>query len=191
MDVLTYDELRVIEREERDKKSLSTLGDGFLDRYYSYVKDKQRVLDKSDDNLIAKKVKERTKSELFNARNSFKKIFEYRLKKVFDQVMLDLRMGVKPDFSGLITQEQKFYKEVNKLLLEHFNNLSERKLKKDNASSQVKDSNVLVRFVKDFPEFVWKDKTLGPFKAEDVANLPVDVVKLLFDKEVIQEVLSE
>lgn len=49
---------------------------------------------------------------------------------------------------------------------------------------------MLVRFVKDFPEFAWNDLVLGPFNVEDVANLPGDVAKLLLSKEVVKEVLN-
>ncbi|MBD3312236.1 hypothetical protein GF352_02150 [archaeon] len=191
MDVLTYDELRMVEREERDNNKLTELDDEFLNRYKAYIADKQRVLDKSDDNIIAKKVKERTKQELFNARKSFKNIFEYRARKVFDQVMVDLRMGVSPEFKGLLSSEQEVYSSVRKLLKKHFNQLVKAKLKKDDASPEIKDDNLLVRFVKDFPEFAWKDLTLGPFKSEDVANLPREAVKLLLQKEVVKEVLRE
>lgn len=190
MNVLTYDELRMIEREERDSKKLFELGDDFLDRYKAYIADKQRVLDKSDDNIIAKKVKERTKQELFNARNSFKSIFELRARKIFNQVMVDLRMGVNPEFKGLLSSEKRVYSSVKELLKKHFNQLVKGKLKKVDASPQIKDDNVLVRFVEDFPEFAWKDLTLGPFKVEDVANLPQEAAKLLFEKEVIKEVLK-
>lgn len=191
MDVLTYDELRMVEREERDNNKLTELDDEFLNRYKAYIADKQRVLDKSDDNIIAKKVKERTKQELFNARKSFKNIFEYRARKVFDQVMVDLRMGVSPEFKGLLSSERGVYSSVRDLLKKHFNRLVKAKLKKDDASPEIKDDNVLVRFVKDFPEFAWKDLTLGPFKSEDVANLPREAVKLLLRKEVVKEVLKE
>lgn len=188
MDVLTYDELRVIEREERDNKKLSTLGQDFLDRYYSYVRDKQKVLDKSDDNLIAKKVKDRTKDELFNARNSFKSIFEYRARKVFDQVLLDMRMGVSPELDGLLDFEKKAYEGMRQVLSDHFNSLNKGNLKKGVNSQKIKDNNLLVRFVKDLPEFAWEGLTLGPFSSEDVANLPKEAVRLLLDKGVVKEV---
>jgi len=192
MDVLTYDELRMIEREERSNKQLFELSEDFIERFHAYVNDKQRVLDKSDDNIIAQKVKERTKSELFNARNSFKRISECRVKKIFDQVMLDLRMGVNPDFKGLLPFEKEFYEKTRSALSDHFDQLVKRKLKKEDSSQPlVKDNNVLVRFVKEFPEFVWNDLTLGPFSPEDVANLPLDAVKLLLSKGVVKEVLGE
>jgi DNA replication initiation complex subunit (GINS family) len=191
MDLLTYDELRVIERDERDNKKLCSLGEDFLERYYSYVKDKQKVLDKSDDNLIAKKVKERTKNELFNARNSFSSIFEYRARKIFDQVLLDMRMGVSPELEGLLDFEKKAYDSIKQVLSDHFKALSKGNLKKGNDYQEIKDNNLLVRFVKDFPEFAWKNLTLGPFASQDVANLPREAVGLLLDKGVVKEVIDD
>lgn len=191
MDLLTYDELRLLERKERSDKKLGDLGPDFLDRYQAYISDKLRVMDKSDDNIIAAKVKERTKIELANARNSFKNLCEYRVKKVFEQALVDLRMGVKPDNVGLTDSEMKLYDSIRNSLAIHFDSIVKAKLKKG-ASNQpiIKDDNDLVRFVKDLPEFVYQDMTLGPFVAEDVANLPRDVVKLLLSKGVVKEVLS-
>ena len=191
MDVLTYDELRVLEREERDNNKLSNLDDDFIDRFQSYVNDKQRVMDKGDDNVIASRVKERTKIELINARNSFKRLFEYRSRKVFNQVLIDLRMGVKPDFAGFLVLEKDFYDSVRQVVSSYFNQVIKRKLKKPDEYPEVKDDNVLVRFVRDFPEFAWDDKTLGPFIKEDVANLPQSVVNLLLKKEVIKVMLND
>ncbi len=191
MDVLTYDELRVIEREERSSNKLTVISEDFIQRFHDYVADKQRVLDKSDDNLIAAKVKERTSKELFNARNSFKSIFEYRSHKIFNQVLLDLRMGVKPDFSELTSFEKKLYEGIKNVLQDFFNSISKGKLKKGVSSTPIKDNNLLVRFVSDLPEFVWGESSLGPFARDDVANLPVEVVKLLLNKKVVKVVLNE
>jgi|GEM_PF-2937961 len=188
MDVLTYDELRMVEREERSSNGLCALSVDFLERFQAYVSDKQRVLNKSDENLIAKKVKERTKSELQNARNSFKRIFEHRARKVYDQVMIDLRMGVSPDHVNLLPVEADLYEFLRLRLAKHFDSLTKRKFKKEADAQPIKDNNTLVRFVKELPEFVWGELTLGPFKPEDVANLPNEVVKLLLDKGLIKEV---
>ena len=191
MDLLTYDELRMIEREERSNNGLCELSGDFIERFNAYVSDKQRVLNKSDDNVIAKKVKERTIGELTNAQNSFKRVIECRARKVFDQVLIDLRMGVKPDYTGLLLVERRLYDSLRQSLSGHFDGLTKRKLKKDCDFQPIKDDNLLVRFVKDFPEFAWNDLTLGPFKAEDVANLPKGAVNLLISKEVVKEVLNE
>lgn len=191
MNLLTYDELRSLERRERDSSSLVDLGIDFIDRFNSYVLDKQRVLDKSDDNIIAAKVKERSVVELSNARNSFRSIVELRSRKIFNQAFIDLRMGSSPDFAFYADSEKVFYNEVKALLSNYLNDLSKGKLKKEDVSPEIKDNNILVRFVKEFPEFAWGDKVLGPFNQEDVANLPADVAQLLLSKEVIKVMLNE
>ncbi len=188
-DLLTYDELRVIERNERDSTKLVALDESFIDRFNAYVADKQSVLDKSDDNVIAARVKERTKSELLNAKKSFKGVFESRARKVFNQVLIDSRMGARPELAGMLSFEKEFYNQLKGLLASHFNQIEGRKLKKEDAPV-LNDNNVLVRFIRDFPEFAWNDSTLGPFNQEDIANLPRDAVKLLLDKEVVKEVLN-
>ncbi|MFA5406341.1 MAG: hypothetical protein WC307_03210 [Candidatus Nanoarchaeia archaeon] len=190
MDLLTYDELRVVERNERESNKLTDVDESFIDRFNSYIIDKQSMLDKSDDNIIAQKVKERTKNELVNARKSFKGVFEHRAKKIFNQVLVDTRMGVKPETEGMLSFEAILYNQLRNTLNDYFNQLTGRKLKKED-NPVLNDNNVLVRFINDFPEFAWGQSTLGPFKQEDVANLPLSVVKLLLEKEAIKEVLSE
>jgi DNA replication initiation complex subunit (GINS family) len=191
LNVLTYDELRMIEREERAGGRLCKIEPDFIERFLAYVDEKQRVLDKNDDNVIAAKVKERTRSELMNAKTSYKNIFEARAHKVFTQAFIDIRMGANPDLIGLLDFEKDFYNKTKTLINDHLSITFKGKVKKEDEIIGFNDNNnVLVRFIKDFPEFAWNDLTLGPFKTEDVANLPKDVIKLLLSKEVVKEVLN-
>ncbi len=188
MDVLTYDEIRMIEREERDSTKITGIDENFLDRFKAYEEDKLRVLRKSDDNVIARKVKERTSKELANARNSFKSIFELRARKIFNQALTDIRMGVEPDTKSLLGFEKELYMQVRKLLEEHFSHISKGKLKKE--AVPIKDKNTLVRFIKDLPAFAWGQMSLGPFKEGDIANLPKDVAGVLLKKGAVKAVLN-
>jgi DNA replication factor GINS len=55
--------------------------------------------------------------------------------------------------------------------------------------SKKKAKGMVVRFLKEVPEIVGADmKTYGPFKAEDVATLPVENAKALIKQEVAVEV---
>ena len=191
MDLLTYDELRVIEREERSNNQLTPLTDEFVERFNEYASDKQKVLDKSDDNIIAGKVKERTRTELINAKNSYNNIMDYRARKIFNQVFTDIKMSAKNDFNGFLSGEKELYNSLNKLLAQYFESLTKGKVKKADGFFAFSDDNILVRFVKEFPEFVWNGQTIGPFKTEDMANLPKDVIKLLLNKEVVKVMLHE
>lgn len=120
----------MIEREERAGLRLCKLDLEFIDRFQSYVDEKQRVLDKSDDNIIASKVKERTRSELINARSSFKSIFETRSHKIVNQAFIDIKMGASPDLIGLLEFEKELYHKVKALINEHLNSPIKGKVKK-------------------------------------------------------------
>ncbi len=179
----------MIEREERSSNKLHPLTDEFINRYNQYIKDKERVLKKSDDNPIAKKVKERTRRELENAKTSFKNIFEVRAKKIFQQAIIDLRMGASNDYEGMINKEKEYYNNIRKLLQEYFTNITRGNLKKQDNPTPIQDKNVLIRFTQEVPEFAWKEGTLGPFKKEDIANLPPEIAKLLISKGFAKEVI--
>ncbi len=188
MDLLTYEELRTIEREEREKNSLLNLGEDFIERFEMYIQDKQKVLDKSDENLIASRIKERVKIELESAKNSFKRIFEFRAKKIFNQALIDLRMGTSPNYINLLDFEKEYYNSIRQTLKVFFDKLLKRKLKKEDKTQEIKDNNILVRFIKEVPKFIWENQIYGPFKPEDIANLPEDIVNLLLKKKAIMVV---
>ncbi len=184
MDLLTYDEIRQVERNEREKKALIKLPSDFIARYLNYVKDKSRVLSKEDDNIIAKKVKERARKELFNAESSFKSLFELRARKVIDQAFIDIRMGTSGVLDNMTPEEKNLYKEVRALIEAHEQSLLKgggnfKKPQINPKKDEGQDPYVLVRFLKDVPLFAWKDGELGPFKKEDVANIPRDLVPVL------------
>lgn len=191
MDLLTYDELRVIEREERSNNQLTPLTDEFIDRFNEYANDKQKVLDKSDDNIIAGKVKDRTRIELTNAKNSYNNIMDCRARKVFNQAFTDIKMSAENDFSGFLSNEKELYNNLKRLISDYLTSLNKAKVKKADSFFAFSDDNILVRFVKEFPEFMWNGKTIGPFKTQDIANLPKDVIKLLLNKEVVKVVSNE
>lgn len=190
MDVLTYEEIREAERKEKEAQSLSTLSIEFIDRYNNYLADKRKVLMKGDDNFIANKLKEQSEKELSNARESFQRLFGLRAKKLVDQAFMDLKMGTNLDAKNLLDFEKSFYVSFKELLQEHINAVIKRKVKKEGESDTniVNNANLVVRFVEDLPEFVWANNVLGPFKKEDVANLPKSVVELLLNKKVIEVV---
>ncbi len=184
MDLLTYSGIRKFERKERDSKALIKLDSDFIPRYLSYVEDKSMILGKSDDNIIARKVMERAKKELFNAESSFKSLFELRARKIIEQAFIDIKMGAQGLSDNMLVMEESFYRQVRDLIEVHEASLiAKGKFKKHKVNPQIQnpqdDPYVLVRFLKDIPVFAWKNGNLGPFKAEDVANIPKDLMFVL------------
>lgn len=106
MDVLTYDEIREAERKEKEAQGLANLSVEFIDRYGNYLADKRKVLEKSNNNFIANKIKEQSEKELVNARESFQRLFALRAKKLVEQAFMDLKMGTNLDTKNLLDFEK-------------------------------------------------------------------------------------
>ena len=186
MDVLTYEEIRDAERKEKDSQSLVLLNPDFINRFNDYLADKRRILEKDDDNLISKKLKSQSENEFKNARDSFNRIFTIRARKLLDQAFIDIRMGASINDNNMLDFEKSLYNAFKDLMINHFNNLSKKNIKKEDAPKKLTSDNIMARFVSDVPEFAWADSVLGPFKKEDVVNLPKSLVELLLNKKVIE-----
>ena len=60
-----------------------------------------------------------------------------------------------------------------------------------NEEKRLKDTK-LVRFLYSVPKFVGKElEEYGPFEEEDIANLPIEIAKVLIDKGRVEEVKED
>jgi DNA replication factor GINS len=89
--------------------------------------------------------------------------------------------GEKVPTDVLTVEEEKIYKEISSFA-EAYRNLVKNILHgyAPKAGIETKRRRVVLRFLKDVPAIVGADMdTYGPFKAEDIASLPVENAKIL------------
>jgi DNA replication factor GINS len=124
--------------------------------------------------------------EFKNVKTLIKKLLQLRYKKSLDNA----KMGKPVPKDYLTEEEEQLYAEIPPLAESYqalFKEVSRGRL--PSKKSKKKTTGMVVRFLKEVPEIVGADmKTYGPFKAEDVATLPVENAKALIKQEVAVEV---
>ncbi len=197
---ITYETLFEIQRRERETKELQKLDDSFFKDVLNYFKEKQEVLSKlsaySEDEV------DRIKTQIHNAKLLLKKIYDAREKKIVEKAIIKAR--TKSDIintENLLKEEKILFDKLVDLLSEFRNNLLMRLIegkdiivkeeKKEKEEEKKEKDRAIVRFLTYVPKFVGIDgKVYGPFSTDEVAVLPMEIVKVLVDKEKV-EVIDE
>jgi DNA replication factor GINS len=178
-----YNELYEAWRKEIENEEIQMLPKDFYVRLADYVgkmREESRMLDKKTTRA---KLMER---EFKNVKTLIKKLLQLRYKKSLDNA----KTGKPVPKDHLTEEEERLYAEIPPLVESYqalFKEISRGRL--PSMKSKKKAKGMVVRFLKEVPEIVGADmKTYGPFKAEDVATLPVENAKALIKQEVAVEV---
>jgi DNA replication factor GINS len=155
--------------------------------FYSTVADYLRRLREEGRMLDKKTVKANLlKRELLNVRRMVNEIIMARYRKV----VKILSTGGKIPSDALTTEEEKIYSGVAPFAdaVQSFTkNVLRGFLPKANV--EVKHKRVVLRFLADVPAIIGFDmKPYGPFKAEDVASLPVENANVLVKQRLAEKV---
>lgn len=167
-----YEELRRIQREEREREGLTKLADDFFEKVKEYLSERERQMKREAEGKVAERKVEEIKAEIENAKKVFKKIFEIRARKILNQAVRCMEARVH-DTSNMIGEEEQLYFRVLSLLKEHMKEVEE-KLEGGNM--------VLVRILDRIGKFQWEDEIYGPYEKEDVVTLPKQIAKILINK---------
>jgi DNA replication factor GINS len=178
-----YNELYEAWRKEMENEEIQMLPKDFYVRLADYVRkirEESRMLDKKTTRA---KLMER---EFKNVKTLIEKLLQLRYKKSLDNA----KTGKPVPKDHLTEEEERLYAEIPSLAESYqalFKEISRGRL--PGTKSKKKAKGMVVRFLKEVPEIVGADmKTYGPFKAEDVATLPVENAKALIRQEVVVEV---
>ena len=196
--IITYETLYELLRREKSRSEIQDLGKDFFNDVIKYVKDKKDILEsqKSKDNVFAAREIERTTKQLDSIYRILKELYEKREGKILTSATLNSRNDSKIDMSVFLPDEFKFYETIkNDLNLYRkgiLGNLLEGKLPVLGEPKVIKSDfkdKMLIRFIIPVPKFVGSNGfNYGPFEEEDVANLSLDVAKLLIEKERAEEI---
>ena len=163
-----------------------------------YIKDKRDILEsqKTKENIFAAKETERTNKQLESIYRILKELYDKRENKIITLSLLNSRNESKVDMSLLLPEEIKLYESLK----ENFNNyrkgildsVLEGKLPVLNEPKTIKtdfQDRMLVRLTNPVPKFVGSNGfKYGPFDEEDIANLPLNIAKLLIEKGRAEEI---
>ena len=196
--IITYETLYELLMREKSRQEIQKLDKDFFNDVIKYIKDKKDILEsqKSKDNVFAAKEIERTTKQLESIYRILKELYEKRENKIFTLALLNSRNQSKIDTSLLLPEEIKFYENLrNNLSLYRkgiLDNILDGKLPTFEEPKVIKSDfqdKMLIRFISPVPKFVGSSGfTYGPFEEEDIANLPLNIAKLLIEKGRAEEV---
>lgn len=190
-------------RQEKTKNELQRLPRMFYQDVIDYLETKRKELPTSKIETLTS-VTERYNShrQIDNAQAIIKQLYERREKKIIDLAIGHVRTGTNSNSESFLPQETELFSTVSMILEKFKENILDNILKLNLPpksiklfSEQKKDETekntyLSVRFISSIPKFMGisesKAKTFGPYKEDDLATLPRNIVKQLIKKKRIE-----
>lgn len=175
--MLGYSKLRNIEQNEKASSKLTDVGADFYQQAGIYIQElEEKIEEERIKNPSSRKIT-LLSDELRNARRVLNNIFERREKKIVLNALMAARSGDK-SMENLTREEKIFYERLVELLEENRKNIFETK----------KRDVVVLRILKNIPQFVDSNMNKYTLKKEDIISLPSDVAKILIERKAAEEI---
>lgn len=184
---MNRDDLYRIWKTEKNEKSLQQLPSSFYSEVSKILCDSKAASSASGQDRTQAAV---SKKEFMILQRLGKEIAETRMRKIIEAVMSRQDLPAE----ALPKEEAEFAKHVAIHVGDYYrfiNELAERSVitEEKGATEPVEVRLEVVRFLSDFPAIIGVDlKTYGPFRAEDVATLPVENASALINQGVARQV---
>lgn len=176
--MLTFEKIRDIERAERENKEMQQLPQNFIEELKEYTQLKSKTPDSN---------------ELKNARETIKRIFEAREKKLLDLALYSVKTGLPPE--NLTKEEESAFGRLVEILKEKRQVFFEE-LKKESglhieekAAQQCKEFAFKVK--KSLQPFVGPDLKIYELKENEIIDsmkLPKPLNDLLLKEGVLEQI---
>ena len=178
-----YNELYEIWKRELENTEVERLPSDFYSRMADYLrrlKEESRMIDKRTvkANLL--------KNEMRNVKHMLRELIQVRYIKLVKRASA----GEKVPQDFLATEEERIYAGVSPLA-EAYQSFAKNILQGHVLKMNVKQEQkrVVLRFLREIPTIIGVDMgTYGPFKAEDVASLPIENAKILVKQGLAERV---
>lgn len=176
--MITYQEIYDILRKEKYNEALQPLPKNFLKEVGAYIGEKKKILAKEDTTKLFSETLRMTRKQLDNAIAIVKELMTIRQRKVLNLALTASITGIsKRDIENLLSHEVEFF-EVTVQQLEKCQKEITKKLEGQEEEKEPK--NMLIRFKENTNAFLNEDgKELGPFKKDEIANLPKQIASIL------------
>lgn len=169
-----YNELYDAWKRELENVGLEQVPPNFYSKIADYLKklkEESRMLDKRTVKSAL------LKSEMKNAKRMLREMLHARYAKLVKQAS----KGEKIAAGSLAVEEEKLYSGIQPLT-DAFQSFAKNLLRGHVSKANVEKEHkgIVLRFFKGVPAIIGADmKEYGPFKAEDIASLPVENAKIL------------
>jgi DNA replication factor GINS len=178
-----YNELYEAWKREKENRELQTLRRDFYSRVTDYVKslkEESRMLDR-------KALKARLMLREFeNVKKLVRELVQLRYKKTLKETV-----NGKVVAGDVLTEEEERLHKAVLPLAESYEAFLKDVLRGRSTSveREEKPKRVLLRFLQAIPAVIGSDmRTYGPFKAEDIATLPIENARIFLEKGIAVEV---
>ena len=178
-----YEEIYRIWKNEIEKEALEELPADFYVKVAEYlrkIKEESRMLDKKAVRAALLQI------EMQNVKHMLQQLLKKRREKI---VKKTLKGGKIPQ--NLLTEEERETLQKIAPSLENLQEISRKLLEGQYlaATSEKEQKVAVLRFLKDVPAIIGKDmKAYGPFKAEDVASLPIENARILIKQGLAEKI---
>jgi DNA replication factor GINS len=178
-----YNQLYAVWKKELESPELQKLPTDFyseISSYFKKLREESRMLDKRTVKA------ELLETEMKNVKLMVHGLIRIRYKKLIKKTS----EGQKLPLESLTTHEEKIFTEFLSLT-EVYRNFVKALLQGHGSEfkAESKHKMVVLRFFREIPEIMGVDmKTYGPFKAEDIASIPVENAKILIKRGLAEKV---
>jgi len=171
-EMITFDLIRKIQREEQRSPKLAKIPDDFYSAIVSYVQQKKQIAEKDDRKGVL---------EVKSIERLVEDVFDRRERKIVTAAVNTARTNIQPE--NMVEEEKDFFDLVAGTIRQR----RETSLRKMFTSERGEQAELIV-FRDEVPEFVGSDmKNYGPFKKGDIAKLPDENMKLLINQGVVEQ----
>jgi hypothetical protein len=180
--MIGYNELYEILRKEKYGENLQPLSKKFISEFSEMLKEKKEASSLNTDLFSDAVLK--SKKQLENSIGLFKEVILRRKKKLLNLAFIATETGImKRDYENMLDIEKEMFEKLVKAFEEEDKQIANTL---NNREEKI-DSNKMVIFKKEVEQFVdQKGNLVGPFKSGELANLNVEISKILVEEEKAQ-----
>jgi len=170
-ETITFELIRKVQREEQRLPKLTKLPENFFTLVAAYLDHKRRLLINDDRKGFL---------EIKNIERLVEDIVNRRERKILNAALISGRTRIVSE--NLTEEEKGFHNSLVALIKDRRTELFQP------IFTDKRETADLIVFKEDVPEFVGSDmKTYGPYKKGDTAKLPEDNVRVLLEKNIVEE----
>jgi DNA replication initiation complex subunit (GINS family) len=174
--MITYNDLYLIVRKEKDSKELQALPESFLEDVREYLADKKKRFEESKE---TNEVLAKLKKQFEDFETLLKSLFFIRLKKILELACFAKDSGIsRSDLAKMLPEERDFFEKIVEEIGKLEKNINDKiKEKKDLKN------NIIVKLKEPVQEIEYKGIIYGPFAKNDIANLPKEIAEILIEEK--------
>ncbi|MDI6721371.1 MAG: hypothetical protein QMD85_03205 [Candidatus Aenigmarchaeota archaeon] len=174
--MLTFDKIRDLERTERGSRKLQKMPENFIDELREYIIRKEAIKEKTLSDM----------NEMERIRDSIRKIFEMRQKKILESVFETVTGGSLS--ANLMNEEEELFNrlvDIVKGFMENtFREINRKEIVRE---ERIEERREVYRVLRELPEFIGPDMKVYKLRKDEIVQIPKPLNEFLLKKGVIEQ----